>query len=126
MGTNRVLSLIWIAGVMTLVSAYSAFGTSKVSATSEPIAKSGCCPTSGTTETTDAGESQDSSQEIKSAFANTRCPIMGGAIDPANVTPELTREYKGQKVAFCCGGCPSQWDKLSDQEKDARLRNAQK
>ena len=55
-------------------------------------------------------------------FANTKCPIMtGNTIDPAKVTPALTREFKGMKVAFCCGGCPPQWDKLSDQEKQAKL-----
>ena len=35
-------------------------------------------------------------------FANTKCPIMGRPIDPAKVTESLTRDYKGQKVAFCC------------------------
>jgi hypothetical protein len=55
-------------------------------------------------------------------FVNARCPIMGGAINPARVTDDLTREYKGQKVAFCCGGCPPEWDKLSPAEKDAKLK----
>ena len=32
-------------------------------------------------------------------FVNTKCPIMGGAINPAKVPESLTREYKGQKVA---------------------------
>lgn len=52
---------------------------------------------------------------------NTRCPIMNKAIDPANVPEPLTRMYKGQKVGFCCGGCPARWDKLTDAEKDAKL-----
>jgi hypothetical protein len=55
-------------------------------------------------------------------FVNTKCPIMGGAIDPAKVTESLTRVYKDQKVAFCCGMCPGQWDKLTDAQKDAKLR----
>ena len=55
-------------------------------------------------------------------YVNTRCPIMGGVINPARVTDDLTREYKGQKVAFCCGGCPAEWDKLSPAEKDAKLK----
>ena len=54
-------------------------------------------------------------------FVNGTCPIMGTPIDPANVTPDLVREYKGQKVAFCCAMCPPQWDKLTDAEKDAKL-----
>lgn len=56
------------------------------------------------------------------AFANVTCPIMGSKIDPAKVPASLVREYKGKKIAFCCGGCPAQWDKLSDAEKDAKLK----
>jgi hypothetical protein len=52
---------------------------------------------------------------------NARCPIMGGTINTATVPESLTREYKGQKVAFCCAMCPGQWDKLSDADKDAKL-----
>ena len=47
--------------------------------------------------------------------------MMDTLIDPAKVPESLTREYKGQKVALCCAGCPSEWDKLSDAEKDAKL-----
>ena len=61
------------------------------------------------------------SQHITPKFVNDKCPIMGTAIVPANVTEDLTREYKGQKVAFCCNMCPAQWDKLSDAEKEAKL-----
>jgi len=52
---------------------------------------------------------------------NTKCPIMGGKIDPANVPAKLTRMFKGQKVGFCCGGCPAKWDKLTDEQKEAKL-----
>jgi hypothetical protein len=55
-------------------------------------------------------------------FANTECPIMGSPINPAKVTEGLTRVYKGKKIAFCCGGCPGQWDKLTDAEKVARIK----
>jgi membrane fusion protein, copper/silver efflux system len=57
-------------------------------------------------------------------FINPRCPIMNTPIDAANVPDTLIREYKGHKVAFCCPGCPDQWDKLSDAEKDRRLIKA--
>lgn len=56
-----------------------------------------------------------------SPYVNVKCPIMKGDIDPAKVTDATTREFNGQKVAFCCGGCPAQWDKLSDKEKQAKL-----
>jgi hypothetical protein len=55
-------------------------------------------------------------------YANDRCPISGLAIDPAKVTDSLVREYKGQRVAFCCGSCPAAWDKLTDAQKDAKLQ----
>ena len=55
-------------------------------------------------------------------FANTKCPIMGSTINPSKVTEGLTRVYKGKKIAFCCGGCPGQWDKLTDAQKDAKLQ----
>ena len=57
-------------------------------------------------------------------FANTNCPIMGTAINPAKVPASLIREYKGQKVAFCCASCPPAWDALTDEQKDAKLAAA--
>ncbi len=57
----------------------------------------------------------------KAKFANVKCPIMGSPVVAEKVTKELTRLHKGQKVAFCCGGCPSAWDKLTDAEKNAKL-----
>jgi hypothetical protein len=65
-----------------------------------------------------------STSQTKVKFVNTRCPIMGTPIDLNTVPASLTREFKGQKVAFCCGGCPAQWDKLSDKEKEAKLHQA--
>lgn len=52
---------------------------------------------------------------------NLRCPIMGGAIDADHIKPELTRQFKGMTIGFCCPICPPQWDKLTDAEKQAKL-----
>jgi hypothetical protein len=60
-------------------------------------------------------------QYVKPKFANVRCPLMGAPINPDKVAKNLIRDYKGQKVAFCCGGCPAAWDKLTNAEKDAKL-----
>ncbi len=57
-------------------------------------------------------------------FANVTCPMMNSPIKPEKVTPELTRVYKGQKVAFCCAECLPEWDKLSDEKKDAALEKS--
>lgn len=61
---------------------------------------------------------------VKPAFANTRCPIMGSPIHPDRVTKALTREYQGKQIAFCCGGCPNQWDKLTDAQKQQKFSQA--
>lgn len=64
-------------------------------------------------------------RNIKPQFANSlRCPIMGSAIGIDAVDNNLTREYGGRKVAFCCAGCPSAWDKLSDLQKQSKLSGA--
>jgi len=62
---------------------------------------------------------------VAATFANAACPMMdANTIDPKKVTPNLIRDHKGKKVAFCCRGCPAKWDKLSDAEKDAKLAKA--
>jgi hypothetical protein len=58
----------------------------------------------------------------KNHFINSlQCPIMGSPINIKMVDENLTREYKGQKVAFCCAGCPSAWDKLNNAEKHSKV-----
>ena len=60
-------------------------------------------------------------KHTKPEFVNAKCPIMGSPINPDKVAKNLIREYKGQKVAFCCAGCPEKWDDLSDSKKQAKL-----
>ena len=63
-------------------------------------------------------------RQMKPAFANTNCPIMGTPIQTASVPVSLVRSFNGQKVAFCCPGCPAQWDRLSPADKAAKLAAA--
>ena len=63
-------------------------------------------------------------RQMKPAFANTNCPIMGTPIQATNVSPSLIRILDGQKVAFCCPGCPGAWDRLPPAEKVAKLAAA--
>ncbi|UCD51851.1 MAG: hypothetical protein JSW27_04290 [Phycisphaerales bacterium] len=63
-------------------------------------------------------------QHVQPKFANTLCPIMGAPINPEKVAANLVREYNGQKVAFCCAGCPAAWDQLSATDKAAKLKKA--
>ncbi|MHC4494985.1 MAG: hypothetical protein ACYSYM_04090 [Planctomycetota bacterium] len=59
---------------------------------------------------------------VRPQFANSlSCPIMGSPIDINMVDESLTRDYAGRKVAFCCAGCPSAWDQLSDPQKQAKV-----
>ena len=58
------------------------------------------------------------------AVVNVRCPIMGGKVDPKKLSPKLTRTFKGGKVGFCCGQCLGAWDKLSDEDKEQKLRKS--
>ena len=50
------------------------------------------------------------------ALTNTKCPYSGGPVNP-----NVTSEYKGQTVGFCCAGCQGKWNKASDADKDAML-----
>jgi hypothetical protein len=61
--------------------------------------------------------------DADAGVVNTRCPMMGTEIDPENVPENLTRPYKGKTIGFCCGGCPQAWDRLSDEQKTAKLSN---
>jgi hypothetical protein len=63
-------------------------------------------------------------KHVEPTFVNAVCPMMGSPIKPEKVTAGLTREYKGQKVGFCCGGCPEAWDKLTDVQKEEKLAKA--
>ena len=59
---------------------------------------------------------------VKPDFANLRRPIMGSTIKLEEVSPELVRSFKDRKIAFCCPGCLGPGDRLSDAEKEAKLR----
>ena len=58
---------------------------------------------------------------VEGQVINAKCPIMGTKLDQAKVPAELRREFNGQTVGFCCGGCPAAWDKLSPEEKQTKL-----
>ncbi len=64
------------------------------------------------------------SEMCKGKIVNARCPMMGTKLDPSKVTASLTKTHKGKKVGFCCAGCPSAWDKLTDQQKQEKLDKA--
>jgi hypothetical protein len=60
--------------------------------------------------------------QVKPQYANSLlCPIMGSPIDISVIDESLTRDYTGRKIAFCCPGCPSVWDKLTEDQKQKNV-----
>lgn len=49
---------------------------------------------------------------------NSMCPIGGHEFNPVNHTEDLVREYKGDKIGFCCDGCSSAWDSMNTTQRD--------
>ena len=48
------------------------------------------------------------------AAMNTSCPVSGEPIDA-----EVTRDFDGQTVSFCCNKCGNKFEKMSmDEKKD--------
>lgn len=63
----------------------------------------------------------DASATTGITVVNKVCPIMGSDVKPEELTPELTRDFNGKKVGFCCPPCLEEWDEMSDAEKTAKL-----
>jgi hypothetical protein len=55
---------------------------------------------------------------------NAYCPMTGKKLDTTKLDASRTREFEGKMIGFCCPHCPPSWDKLSDAEKEARLKKA--
>jgi hypothetical protein len=68
------------------------------------------------------GCSSDKKEEPKAAMGlmNSKCPLM----PDHPIDPNVTADYKGGKVGFCCDGCLPDWNKMTDAQKDERLAKA--
>lgn len=86
------------------------FGASKSASASAPAPAAAPAPKA--TATAEAAPA-------KMAMANTKCPLKG-----TSVNPEMTAEWNGQKVGFCCAGCKAGWAKLTDADKQSKLAAA--
>ena len=74
--------------------------------------------------TSAAAEDETMCKQVKPgtvATVNHYCVIVND--DPVN--PDVVREYKGQKVGFCCEGCIKDWNAMSDTQKDAAVKAAE-
>jgi hypothetical protein len=104
--------------VIALFTLFAGAGAIAVASLAAGCSDSGCMMGSGCT-MGKMGAAGNNVEKSGTTIVNARCPIMGGKPVTA-----LTRDYNGQKVGFCCGGCPAQWDKLTDAEKNVKLAKA--
>ena len=51
---------------------------------------------------------------------NTACPVQ----PDHDIDEDVTADFEGHTVAFCCNGCVDKFDEMSRDEKVAALRNA--
>lgn len=54
-------------------------------------------------------------------FANRICPVQGGEIDTEN--PTLAVEYEGQRIGFCCPGCPQEFQRSPERYMEEMRTN---
>jgi hypothetical protein len=54
-------------------------------------------------------------------LVNSRCPMTGNAINASDISRDMTANFQGQTVGFCSDECVSEWEQLSDEEKQDRL-----
>jgi hypothetical protein len=64
-----------------------------------------------------AGCATTDKADVSMGAVNDVCPMSGQPVDPD--APPV--QHDGKTVGFCCGGCVSPWDKMTDAEKDAFL-----
>ena len=51
---------------------------------------------------------------------NATCPMMSDH----DVDPDVTVDYKGHKVGFCCTKCVGKWNEWSDEKKAGYIENS--
>lgn len=90
------------------------------------IALTGCTSQKSDSSAKQAGSSQTSGEAktptstASMGIVNSKCPIV-----PAHkANPNVLVDFQGQKVALCCKGCSSAWNKLSDAEKATKVAAA--
>jgi hypothetical protein len=59
----------------------------------------------------------DMNANVSAGMLNDACPLSGGPVNPdAN-----TAAYDGGTVGFCCNGCASKWDTMTDSDRAAKM-----
>lgn len=65
----------------------------------------------------ESAQKTDSTTQPAMGMMNDTCPMMDMPVgsNPATVS------YKGETIGFCCEGCVSAWNKLSDSQKAEKV-----
>ncbi len=79
----------------------------------------GCCDDSATKQT-----AAPATPTTRMTVVNTVCPLSGEDFGTNDRSSEVVRAYKGENIGFCCPGCVSKFEKLSDEKKAAALTAA--
>lgn len=66
-----------------------------------------------------ACQSAEKTHAAAPGVLNSTCPFSGEAVDN-----NITTDYQGGKVAFCCNGCKGKWEKANDQAKAEMMKKA--
>lgn len=62
--------------------------------------------------------SEKTTTQASPSVMNTTCPFSGRP-----VTEGMTASYEGKTVGFCCRGCTSKFESMSDADKQAKMAN---
>jgi hypothetical protein len=63
-----------------------------------------------------SSEKTTTTTQVSPSVMNTTCPFSGRP-----VTEGMTASYEGKTVGFCCKGCTSKFESMSDADKQAKM-----
>ena len=103
-----------LSRALILALGVSAFGLAGCQTTgSSKVAGDGACCAGGACE----GSCEGDAAATISQVSNDTCPLSGG---PVNASAK-TVSFQGKEVGFCCGGCATKFEAMSDSDKMATL-----
>lgn len=87
---------------------------------SEGSAADAAADASGDVETAAAGTSESTADpSVELVASNESCPKTGRPVSAAIETVA----FEGKQIGFCCGGCKSSFERMSDAERTELLRD---
>lgn len=113
---NSSRSIVTTFAIATLaLSAFALTGCASQKSDSSAGAKP-----AGSTQTAAQPKTPTPAPTASMGVMNTKCPI----VPDHKASSDVLVDFQGQKVALCCKGCLSSWNKLSDAEKAAKVAAA--